>query len=162
MDSRQDRYRICLGSWHPKVFATTPRLTVLAAVLTNVAAHGHDDIYSLPINTALGVPGFPDCVRAHPELSLGVDAAAMDLVCRQRGSPGAIKVGCVGDSITAGVHSSGGIHPFPAQLQIMLDQAHGKGTYAVTNLGACGSMMLKNSSSCVSILRRVAPVCGRV
>lgn len=37
----------------------------------------------------------------------------------------AIKVGCVGDSITAGVHSSGGIHPYPAQLQLLLDAAHG-------------------------------------
>lgn len=29
----------------------------------------------------------------------------------------------------------------------MFDQRHGAGAYSVTNLGACGSMMLKNSSS---------------
>ena len=53
----------------------------------------------------------------------------------------------MGDSITAGVHSSGGIHTYPAQLQLMLDSQQGKGKYSVTNMGACGSMMLKNSSS---------------
>merc|ERR1712190_355034 len=59
----------------------------------------------------------------------------------------AIKIACVGDSITAGVHSSGGIHPYPAQLQILLDEKHGNGTYSVTNLGACGSTMLKKGDS---------------
>jgi hypothetical protein len=33
------------------------------------------------------------------------------------------------------------------QLQIMLDEEQGAGKYSVTNMGACGSMMLKNSSS---------------
>jgi len=78
---------------------------------------------------------------------LTVEEAAQDLICEQKGTATAIKVGCVGDSITAGVHSSGGIHPYPAQLQLLLDAAHGEGTYAVTNMGACGSMLLKNSSS---------------
>ena len=87
------------------------------------AAHGD---FSMPINPALGVPGFPDCERTHPGENFGVDESAMDLVCKQQGSAGAIKIGCVGDSITAGVHSSGGIHPYPAQLQILLDKSQGK------------------------------------
>ena len=45
-------------------------------------------------------------------------------------------------SITAGVHSSGGNHTYPGQLQIMLDIQY-PGKYKVTNLGACGSTMLK-------------------
>ena len=68
-------------------------------------------------------------------------------MCFELRVEGSIKVGCVGDSITAGVRSSGGIHPYPAQLQILLDEGQGKGKYSVTNMGACGSMMLKNSSS---------------
>ena len=92
--------------------------------------------------------GFPDCVRAHPELELSVEDAAMDLVCTQRpAAAGAIRIGCVGDSITAGVHSSGGNHTYPGQLQILLDEHQGKGKYSVTNMGACGSMMLKKSCS---------------
>ena len=39
------------------------------------------------------------------------------------------------DSITAGAHSSGGNHPYPQQLQLLLDPTQ----YTVTNLGACGS-----------------------
>jgi lysophospholipase L1-like esterase len=117
----------------------------LALLLATVAAHGD---LSMPINPALGVPGFPDCRRLHPERSLSVDEAAMDLVCEQNGAAtDAIKIGCVGDSITAGVHSSGGNHTYPAQLQLLLDMDKGKGKYAVTNMGACGSMMLKKSCS---------------
>ena len=33
----------------------------------------------MPINGALGVPGFPHCLRAHPEVNMTVDDAAMDL-----------------------------------------------------------------------------------
>ena len=47
-----------------------------------------------------------------------------------------------GDSITAGVHSSGPTHSYPSQLGDLL----GSG-YAVTNLGACGSTLLKKSNS---------------
>ena len=82
--------------------------TLLAALVASAAAHDP----SLPINEALGVPGFPDCVRLHPERQLSVADAAMDLNCTQRAAPpAAIRIGCVGDSITAGVHSSGGVHP---------------------------------------------------
>ena len=53
-----------------------------------------------------------------------------------------IKVACVGDSITAGAHSSGGNHTYPAQLQMLLGDG-----YVVTNLGACGSTMTKHGDS---------------
>jgi len=102
----------------------------------------------MPINGALGVPGFPHCLRAHPEVNMTVDDAAMDLVCAPPpATSNALKIACVGDSITAGVHSSGGIHPYPQQLQILLDQKHGNDSYSVTNLGACGSTMLKKGDS---------------
>jgi len=77
-----------------------------------------------------------------------VDEAAKDLVCAQRSSfADSVKVACVGDSITAGVHSSSGAHTYPAQLQSLLDKEHGTGKFEVTNLGACGSTMQKNADS---------------
>jgi lysophospholipase L1-like esterase len=117
----------------------------LAALLSApVAAHDED----LPVNPLLGVPGFPDCVRAHPDEEFDVAEAANDLVCHQNSaSQDTIRIGMVGDSITAGVCSSGGDHPYPKQLQILLDQAYGEGVYSVTNLGACGSTMLKGGNS---------------
>ena len=46
----------------------------------------------------------------------------MSLVCSQKASrDGVIKIGTIGDSITAGVHSTGGNHTYPGQLQLMLD-----------------------------------------
>jgi lysophospholipase L1-like esterase len=99
----------------------------------------------LPINPELGVPGFPDCYlpSVYKAEDLTVDEAAHALVCEQvQGRANAKKVGCIGDSITAGVHSSGGNHTYPAQLQILLGEE-----YVVTNLGACGSTMLKKSNS---------------
>jgi len=110
-----------------------------------IVAHGNTKEF--PVNPKLGVPGFPDCVRAHPDVSMLVEEAAMDLICTQKGPEDAIKIGCVGDSITAGVHSTGGNHTFPGQMQVMLDLAHGVGKYSVTNLGACGSTMLKKANS---------------
>ena len=108
-----------------------------AALTLLAAATAHDD--GMPINPALGVPGFPDCTRLNPTIDMTVGEAAMDLSCAQKaGRAGTIKVGCIGDSITAGVHSSGGNHTYPGQLQIMLDQSY-PGKYSVTNLGACGS-----------------------
>lgn len=118
-------------------------VALFLAAAASVSAH-----QEMPVNPALGVPGFPDCTRAHPERELSVEEAALDLDCRQRLAPAsAVKIACVGDSITAGVHSSGGNHTYPAQLQILLDQAYGKGAYSVTNLGACGSTMLKGADS---------------
>ena len=40
----------------------------------------------------LGVGGFPDCRRKHPELDLTMEEAALDLECAQK-ADGAIKVG---------------------------------------------------------------------
>jgi len=118
---------------------------LLALAPTGVLGHGHG---MGPVNPELGVPGFPDCIRARPELKLSVEEAADDLICAQKVAPhAAIRIGTIGDSITAGVHSSGGNHTYPGQLQILLDQTHGAGKYSVTNLGACGSTMLKKSNS---------------
>jgi len=111
------------------------------ALLAAVVA-GHED---LPINRALGVPGFPDCVQPVEALRGGhdVEQAAASLVCAQREKDFAtqLSVACVGDSITAGVHSSKGSMTYPAQLQGKLGDG-----YKVTNLGACGSTMLKHSN----------------
>lgn len=115
---------------------------------TLCAAHGPGQG---PINPLLGVPGFPDCTN--PRLVAGedmsVEEAAMALECAQKPAlfDDTIRIGCVGDSITAGVHSTGGNHTYPGQLQILLDQTHGAGKFSVTNLGACGSTMLKKSNS---------------
>ena len=121
--------------FHSALLAFIPLITI-----------AHDN--NLPINPILGVPGFPNCKRIHPNVRMTVKEAAEDLYCEQKESKGnSIKIGCIGDSITAGVHSSGGDHPFPQQLQILLDEAYPENTYSVTNLGACGSTMLKKSNS---------------
>ena len=119
--------------------------SVLTAALA-AAATAHDG--GMPINPALGVPGYPDCVNPSLDLAnLSVEQAALQLSCAQKEAPAAtIKVGCIGDSITAGVHSSGGNHTYPGQLQIMLDESY-PGKYSVTNLGACGSTMMKAADS---------------
>ena len=44
---------------------------------------------SLPINPTLGVPGYPDCARMHPDLQLGVEDAA---VCASLLSPRRLSV----------------------------------------------------------------------
>jgi acyl-CoA thioesterase-1 len=118
--------------------------TLLAAV---VVVQGHGSLKHFPINPVLGVSGFPDCHRLHPALHLDMVDASFDLACPQRGSGPAVRIGMVGDSITAGVHSSGGNHTYPFQTQMMLDAAHGWGAYTVTNLGACGSTMLRKGDS---------------
>ena len=132
---------------------TTIITTSMLLLVVGAAAHSSNSTDAklsppLPINPELGVPGFPSCVRMHPELNLSVEEAAADLVCGARPAPPtAVRIACVGDSITAGVHSSGGMHPYPEQLQMLLDAAHGKDAYSVTNLGACGSTMLKHGDS---------------
>lgn len=49
---------------------------------------------------------------------------------RPRDHAGQKTIACVGDSITAGAFSSGGDHPYPQQLDIMLNQSH-PGDYKV-------------------------------
>ena len=112
------------------------------------SAAGHADMGALPLNSVLGVPGYPDCVRRNPMRNWDVEKAAADLRCSQKSrQSSSVKIACVGDSITAGVHSSGGDHPYPQQLQLLLDKKYGAGQYDVTNLGACGSTMLKRGNS---------------
>ena len=125
-------------------------MRVFAIVITTIAqlVLGHPGMGNLPINSELGVPGYPHCHRNNPTVNMNVAEAAMDISCQQqKATPKSITIGCIGDSITAGVHSSGGIHPYPQQLQILLDETWGNDTYSVTNLGACGSTMLKVSDS---------------
>ena len=47
-----------------------------AALTLLAAATAHDD--GMPINPALGVPGFPDCTRLNPTIDMTVGEAAMD------------------------------------------------------------------------------------
>jgi hypothetical protein len=110
-----------------------------------IATHVPEGYQKLPVNPLLGVPGFPDCVRDQRAVANGV-APELALNCSTAHKAGLIQIGTIGDSITAGVHSTGGNHTYPGQLQIMLDQSH-PGKYQVTNLGACGSTMLKKSNS---------------
>jgi lysophospholipase L1-like esterase len=52
-----------------------------------------------------------------------------------------VRIGMIGDSITQGYGSSGGIHPYPEQLQILLDRTKGPGKYTVSNLGQSGTCL---------------------
>jgi len=125
------------------MFLILPHLLFL---LDHVTSHGG----MLPINPLLGVPGYPDCTRSTPVKPVDLvtdevlEARNQELKCFQQPKDfeAQISIGCVGDSITAGVHSSGGNHTYPGQLQIMLGDG-----YKVTNLGACGSTMLKKGDS---------------
>jgi lysophospholipase L1-like esterase len=118
-------------------------LRSLALALLSGHAYGMD----LPINPALGVPGYPDCVQTGP-ITGDVEANARTLRCGRPPRPGGnsrITIGCVGDSITAGAHSSGPNATYPAQLQQMLDKEY-PDQYEVTNLGAGGTTMLKDGN----------------
>lgn len=76
-----------------------------------------------------GLMDFPDC---------DFDVAGI-LKCHQKPSlPGAVRIACVGDSITAGLMASDRSKSYPSQLQMMLDEDYGPGHYSVTNLGASG------------------------
>ena len=67
-----------------------------------------------------------------------------ELVCAQRPHvEGALRIACVGDSITAVGHTSSVAHHWPDQLQDILDARKGNATYSVTNLGVCGSTCQK-------------------
>eukprot|EP01065_Artemidia_motanka_P050257 TRINITY_DN8553_c0_g1_i1.p2 TRINITY_DN8553_c0_g1~~TRINITY_DN8553_c0_g1_i1.p2 ORF type:complete len:286 (+),score=92.71 TRINITY_DN8553_c0_g1_i1:62-919(+) len=123
----------------------------LAGVFHGAAAHS-GRWEQLPLGP-LGVPGFPDCVapegapRGGPADDRELDRRNAALKCAPRPkTAGQIAVACVGDSITAGVHSSGGVHTYPGQLQEMLDAKY-PGKYVVTNYGACGSTMQKGADS---------------
>jgi lysophospholipase L1-like esterase len=110
-------------------------------VLTLALVIAAVEVDSIAVNNLeLGFDGFPDCVQtANPG-----DDVATTLKCTQRPkvSPDQISIACVGDSITAGAHSSGQNATYPSRLQDLLGDK-----YVVTNLGASGSTMLKNGSS---------------
>lgn len=89
-------------------------------------------------NQALGVEGFPDCQRKHPDQKFSQFFAEIDLTCPPKGEKADVRIACVGDSITAGAHATDGSHAYPGQLQKLLDVAHGAGRFSVTNLGATG------------------------
>jgi lysophospholipase L1-like esterase len=61
--------------------------------------------------------------------------------------PPAIRVACVGDSITAGYLSSNASFAYPGRLQAHLDAKFGPGIYAVTNFGAGGATVQKDADS---------------
>ena len=109
------------------------KFCALAASATVAMAHGSAEEF--PVNPALNVPGFPDCVIDGDLVAAGA-SPEMALRCtqKQKDNGAQIAIGTIGDSITAGVHSTGGNHTYPGQLQIMLGDK-----YKVTNLGACGS-----------------------
>ena len=69
------------------------------------------------MNPALGVPGFPDCQIDGDAVAAGA-APELALECAQKPKDfgGQIAIGTIGDSITAGVHSTGGNHTYPFQL----------------------------------------------
>ena len=103
-----------MDGWVP-ISASPLRFPLMFVLLA--AAWAHDDV--LPINLALGVPGFPDCVQPVEAALRGVDENAQSLVCSQRPKDFAAQktVACVGDSITAGVHASGASTTYPSMLQ---------------------------------------------
>ena len=88
--------------------------------------------------------------RADRRLRVGVARhlrLALSSLSDGRVFPRRAKVGCVGDSITAGSHSTGGDYSnmtYPAQMQRFFDSAS-PGGYEVTNLGASGATMLRKS-----------------
>ena len=121
-----------------------PRLLLVGTLVGFVTPHD-----GIAINPLLGEGGFPDCHQTVPveQLVPAEGANFGTLQCDQKkDTDDQILVGCVGDSITAGVCSTGGNHTYPGQLQIMLDSKY-PGKYKVTNMGACGSTMMKGADS---------------
>ena len=87
-----------------------------------------------------------DCVLAHPNRTMSQHEKDVgylkDVVCRQKQAPAtAVRIGCVGDSITAVGHTSETKFHWPNQLQAILDAKEGPGKYSVTNLGICGTFV---------------------
>ena len=71
------------------------------------AAHAHSHVGYGPLNPVLGTHGFPDCVPGPQGVSADIEANQLNMVCAQKKAPaGALRIGCVGDSITAGARSS--------------------------------------------------------
>jgi hypothetical protein len=67
------------------------KLAQFALLAASALSHGDEE---LPINPALGVPGFPDCIRPATAVGTTVEEAAMELQCSQKAAPdGAIRIG---------------------------------------------------------------------
>lgn len=99
-------------SFTPTPTRTPSALFSAAATAKHLA---HDNMG--PVNPLLGVHGYPDCVNNHP-ISDDIEANLQNLECAQRGAPTALKIACVGDSITAGAHASNSSMAYPQQLQV--------------------------------------------
>ena len=102
-------------------------LSIITALSLTACAHVPDWAKPLEINPALGVPGFPDCERDDALAAAGA-APEMALKCAQKEAKddGVISIGCIGDSITAGVCSTGGkcvTSPPPAACHLDLAAA---------------------------------------
>jgi len=118
-------------------------VTVIARLSGGGGHNSAHELHSMgALNPVLGTHGFPDCYQPGP-ISSDIEKNQFSMKCVQKGDSATIKIGCIGDSITAGAHSSGPTKTYPAQLQAMLDPTQ----YAVTNLGACGSTMQKGADS---------------
>jgi len=120
-----------------------------AFCLAACALYGASAHEGIPLNPVLGEGGYPDCEQtvAPDQLTDDIETNMKTLVCRPPPrKDGVINIGCVGDSITAGAHSSSSAHAYPQQLGQILEAKY-PGKYQVTNLGACGSTMLKSADS---------------
>eukprot|EP00041_Stephanoeca_diplocostata_P024206 m.606945 g.606945 ORF g.606945 m.606945 type:complete len:340 (-) comp22474_c2_seq2:273-1292(-) len=117
-------------------FSRSVKVTLLfSAMAATSGVHG--DVFSEDSILSNHSHYFPDC-----EYIKG------DLICSQRPSDGdVLKVGCVGDSITAVGHTSSKMHQYPSQLQQMFDAKKGTGKYSVTNLGTCGTTLSDHGAS---------------
>jgi len=112
-------------------------LSSLLSLFGVISATGARDAFSKDPYLSNYSHYFPDCQVVNGELE-----------CQQRAAPdGAIKVACVGDSITAVGHTSSKMHQYPSQLQLLFDANHGNGTYSVTNLGTCGTTLSDHGAS---------------
>lgn len=125
----------------------TSQFIACLAVLTAFEAEG-GNVFDPWANAQLGVEGFPDCRRRHPAIELDPYNAGRDLECPPKFAPAdAVRIACVGDSITAGAHASAREYTYPAQLQTLLDDTHGPGKFSVQNLGASGTTVEVDSES---------------
>jgi len=70
-------------------------LALLALPLAAAGGHKHGEQMG-PLNTALGVHGYPDCVQPLPPVD-DIEANQNSLICSQRGAATARKIACVGD-----------------------------------------------------------------
>lgn len=87
-------------------------------------------------------PGFPDCVPLRENSTPKEQIFEVECFMRPKLFASQMSVACVGDSITAGAHSSGPSMTYPAQLQLLLGDS-----FVVTNLGASGATLQKNGDS---------------